>query len=538
MLLARHGLLFLFLLLLVGCGPGLCLDSCNTGTFTFSNLKNLGTVQTGFARGTAIVAGATAVVGCQYDGGTIVAATGTADWKCALPITWAVGSRHTIAVGILVNGALRSAQSIQVIKGDNKDFNGDGYSDMVVSKDGVNMVNIYLSQGSDGIAATPSATLSGTVNTIFGNTLALGDVNGDGFADLVVGAPQFPVTGTDRGAVHLFLSQGGAGIASAASLSLFDPTATNNDQFGISMALGDVNGDGKADLIVGAMGVNSYQGAAYLYLSQGNTGFNAMPSVSLFDPAATPNDYFGMTAMGDVNGDGYTDVVVGASHFSSNKGAAYLYLSQGPAGIANTPNLSLFQPSAANNDYYGGGVAMGDLNGDGYMDLGIGAVGRSSNRGAVYIYYSQGTSGIVATPSLSLLDPAATNGDYFGGVVSVGDVNGDSFTDLAVGSTGFSGSKGAAYVFLSQGLAGLASAPNSSLVGASSADGFSTHLALGDMNGDGYADLAVGADGYSGFGAVFLYRSKGNAGITAPYDVPMLNSGGASGDYFSWAISL
>lgn len=543
--------IFLPLLFLFGaCGPGICANRCGTATssstLSLLNVRNLQVMETGFIRGAAIGLESGFVVGCSFDGGAITVATGTASWSCAIPRTWALGSRHTVSIGVIIGNALWSPQMLTLIKGSNKDINGDGYPDLVVGSPGFagkGAVYVYLSQGSSGVAATPSFTVNdpAAINgDSFGWSVAIADISGDGYADLAVGSRSFS---NGKGAAYVYLSQGSSGTLTTPSHTLNDPAATDYDYFGSSLAMADLTGDGYADLVVGSEGFSTYKGAAYVYLSQGSSGVPSTPSITLNDPAATNSDYFGAAlATGDINGDGLADLVVGSYGFSVSKGAAYVFLSQGSSGVAITPTRTLNDPAATNNDYFGAALAMGDITGDGFADLVVGSYGFSSRKGAAYVYLSQGISGVAASPNLTINDPAATNNDEFGYSLGLADFTSDGYVDVVVGSPGASFYKGAAYAYFSQGISGVATTPNSTLNDppAINDDYFGYSLGLSDFTGDGFADLVVGAPSYPGFGykgAAYVYNSNGIAGFVTTPSLTLDDPAATNGDIFGNSIS-
>ena len=158
------------------------------------------------------------------------------------------------------------------------------------------------------------------------------------------------------------------------------------------------------------------------------------------------NNYFGITVAtaGDVNGDGYADVVVGAQGYSSSIGRAYVYL--GTASGLPTAAATTLTGEAASN-LFGGSVApAGDVNGDGYADVVVGAKGYSTSTGRVYVYLGSATG--LATPAATTLTGEAASDEFGGSVAPAGDVNGDGYADLVVGARRYSSSTGRAYVYL------------------------------------------------------------------------------------------
>jgi hypothetical protein len=214
-----------------------------------------------------------------------------------------------------------------------------------------------------------------------------GDVNGDGYGDVIVGAYANDAGGANAGVAHVYY--GGPGADAVADLTLTGAAA--GDQLGISVSdAGDVNGDGHGDVIVGAYlndagGVSA--GRAYVY--HGGPGAGAVADLTLTGAAA--GDFFGysVSGAGDVNGDGYGDVIVGAYQNNaggSTAGRAYVYY--GGPGADAVADLTL--TGAAALDQFGNSVSgAGDVNGDGHGDVIVGAYLNDAggvNAGRAYVY--------------------------------------------------------------------------------------------------------------------------------------------------------
>ena len=168
----------------------------------------------------------------------------------------------------------------------------------------------------------------GGYDAAFGSALdGAGDVNGDGYDDLIVGSPGYSV---GMGMAYLFTGSA-SGIDSSAVAALMASDAAILDRFGAAVAgAGDVDGDGYDDVIVGAYESDdggSGAGSVYLYRG-GASGIDLSSELELSASDASSDAYFGraVAGVGDVNGDGYDDVVVGAEGDDDSTGAAYLYL--------------------------------------------------------------------------------------------------------------------------------------------------------------------------------------------------------------------
>lgn len=553
-------------------------SSPNSGSTTatvtspnFTNLINKGIVETGFILGTST--GTISKVEISIDSGSYNSATGTNSWSYKLPTgssTWKEGSQHTISArSVDSSGNTSSITSITVRKGKNKDINGDGYSDVVVGATGYNgglnkgAIYIFYSSGSSGVTATSAAsaskTISGQTNgDKFGYSIALGDINGDGYGDLAVGATQAVAA---KGVTYVFLSSGSNGIT-ATNTTTADASitgATSNDAFGSSLSIGDVNGDGYGDLVSAAYNYpsSSNNGRVYVFHSNGSSGISATTASSANSIITGANNYdsFGIfISTGDVNGDGYADLAAGANGYSGGSlmGAAFVFHSSGASGITITTPTSASTKivGGASGDYIGTSVCLGDIDGDGYADLAVGAIGTTGNKGMMYIFKSSGTGGITATnvsgANASILGNSAN--DSFGFSISIADFNGDGYGDLAASANGYTAgsNKGAVYIFTSSsnGInATNVSGANITITGSSSSDVFGYYTSVGDLTGDGYPDLIIAAKGYNGganTGAIYIFHSSGNSGITAttPTSANTSISGSAAGDLFGTALSI
>jgi hypothetical protein len=344
------------------------------------------------------------------------------------------------------------------------------------------------------------------------------DVNGDGFADVLIGGPGYQ--NNEIGGAQVFLGSA-SGVNPAASTLVGNYGA--GGQFGYSVAnAGDVNGDGYSDVIVGEPAINGDRiGRAYVYLgSASGLGAQPQPATILVGPDG-PGGAFGtvVAGIGDVDHDGYSDVAVSAplASFGGNALTGRVYIYRGSAnGLSTTPSsvLTGFDIAYGGGTYdgqFGAGVAgAGDVNGDGYSDVIIGAVGVRGGYGRAYVYHG-GPAGLAATPAVAL-DPVGKEQSFGSYVAGAGDLNGDHFADVVV-----SGLYGVNVYYGSS--SGVASSPGSIIGNPTVPDvgEFATVAAAGDVNGDGYADLLVGAYHAVGYGGnVLVYLGSANGLGAAP----------------------
>jgi len=450
------------------------------------------------------------------------------------PHFWRLTGRSGATVGASVSPTWeffvggRSAPADRA-SGSVSDFNGDGLADVVIGAWGLGGA-AYLHYGSSaGLTTDPSLTLNSPLtNVSFGQKVAnAGDVNGDGYTDLLVGAPELALGGTGPGRVFIYLG-GASGVVTTPNRVLLGPDGARSE-FGLALAgAGDVNGDGFADVVVGARQVASSTGRAYVYLGSA-TGLAETPATTLTGPDG-PSSIFGysVAGVGDVNGDGLADIVVGAPGAMSYAGRAYLHLGS-TGGVSPTSALTFSNPDGGSG-FFGYPVAgAGDVNGDGLPDLLIGASGAGAGGRRAFVYLGT-TPGLGGTPSARVISPAATEDSFASSAAGLGDVNGDGYDDIVLGTTGGMPYPERAYVYRGSS-SGLVTSSPTTLIGPDGANGhFGGAVAgPGDVNGDGFSDLMVGAEAVMTFrGRAYLYRG-GVGGIIAAVAVTMTGPLGTSG---------
>jgi len=405
------------------------------------------------------------------------------------------------------------------------DVNGDGYDDLIVgapnfSGTGIESGKVYVYFGSPhGLSRTPGWTMTGSGQGFaqFGASVAsAGDVNGDGYADILVGEPYFGDASGVVGKVYLYL--GGPNGPSLVP----DWTSTGDDQdgaqFGFSVSgAGDVNGDGYADIVVGAPlfmdASRVHVGKAYVFHGSAS-GPGALPNWQQTGEEITGLPLFGqsVSSAGDVNGDGYSEIIVGApfansaDHFQTGK--VYVFRG-GPSGLTLMPIWYTTGDDQENARFGHSVAAAGDVNGDGFGDIIIGADGFTDfsgpsplfEAGKAYVYLG-GATGLASTPIWTSLGDGQTNIRFGASVAGAGDVNGDGFDDVIVGAPLFNTTApgevpnqvGKAYVFLGS-ASGPSAAADWTSVGDDQTQAFfgASVSSAGDVRGDGKTDIAVGA---------------------------------------------
>jgi hypothetical protein len=397
----------------------------------------------------------------------------------------------------------------------------------------------------------------------FGSALAnIGDLEGDGVIDLAVGAPGDNDGGSDRGAVWiLFLDQDGR-VDLRRKISddgvLLPERLDDNDAFGSAVAsIGDLNRDGVLDLAVGApqdddRGDN--RGAVWILFLDTDGRPSARQKISGlagdFDGGLEDDDHFGasIASIGDLNGDGVTDLAVGAPDSDdggSDKGAVWILFMNIDGRVAATRKISDesggFRGELDTGDHFGSAVAgIGDLDADGVPDLAVGANGDDDgglDRGAVWILFLDADGGVVVEQKISQDDGefkgTLGDGDGFGSALAnLGDLDGDGVTDLGVGapfSNDGGSDRGAVWLVFLKDTGELRSQLRFSDTEGnfdtdlSDGDQFGAAVAgLGDLNDDGREDISVGApgddDGGTDRGAVWIlflnrFETDSNSGL-------------------------
>lgn len=454
-------------------------------------------------------------------------------------------------------GVAGAAPAVLDDVGHSSDFNGDGAADLAVGVPlesvgevgGAGAVNVIYAN-SAGLGADHdqfwSQDTAGVVGVaeegdFFGFELTTGDFNGDGFADLAIGAPFEDIEevdlGFDAGVVHVLYGSPEGLTARRTQLWSQDSAGIRGDaegeeKFGASLAGGDLNGDGYADLAVGVRegeGEELEEAGAVNVLYGSDRGLRSLHNQiwSQESPGivgdAYPLDLFGAgLAAADLDGDAIDDLAIGVlgEDLGIGDAGAVHVLFGTTEGLTSersqywTQDSPGIQGKAEYADLFGLGVSAGDFDGDGYADLVIEVFNESVNgddgAGAINVLYgsiggpSPDRNQLFTQDSAGMPDEAEPY-DGFGNPTSAGDFNGDGIDDLAIGVQSEdlpSGvPDGGAVTVLFGGASGLTTSgtrnwtQNSLTIkdAAQPQDHFGTSLTVANMDGDAYADLAVGS---------------------------------------------
>jgi hypothetical protein len=384
----------------------------------------------------------------------------------------------------------------------------------------------------------------------FGSSVtSIGDLDGDSVNDLVVGAEKDDDGGDNCGAVWVLFLQNDGTVKSHQKISNLEGSFNGgleiSGQFGYSAtSIGDLDGDGVTDLVVGALSDDdggAKRGAVHvLFLKTDGTVKSHQKISDLegnFAGVLDDGDLFGgsVTSINDLDGDGVIDLVVGAHKDGDGgtaRGAVWVLFLQNDGRVKSFQKVSSSQGSFAgtlnDDDKFGASVtSIGDLDGDSVSDLVVGAhhddEGGWNNTGAVWVLFLLSNGTVKGFQKISNLQGSFAgvlrNSDYFGfDTSSIGDLDGDSVTDLVVGAfydDDGGDSVGAVWVlFLQSDGTVRAFQKISDLYGSFGGvlddnDHFGRSVAMiGDLDGDGVNDLAVGAhkddDGNADTGAVWI----------------------------------
>ncbi|MGW7196802.1 FG-GAP-like repeat-containing protein [Streptomyces chryseus] len=448
----------------------------------------------------------------------------------SLRTTLAVATAAALTGGLLVAGAGAAAAAPAGLQGD---FNGDGFRDLAVSASGAT-VKGYTGAGAVTVLyGSPAGAGAQKIQTLtqetagvpgsaekqdrFGGHTATADFNSDGYADLAISALLEDVgSDVDGGTVTVVF---GSATGLTGGITVADPTPTQHDHFGSGVAAGDFNGDGKPDLAAKSDNnkIDVYRGGIS---KSGTTGGRYTVTTPVL--AVQGHDIFNITA-GNVNNDGRTDLVVDGYEGDSTGEYSYnanYYLPGSSSGVTTTNARKL--PAGIITD-------IGDTNGDGFGDIVIGNTWDEkpgvSVGGAVHVVYGTASGPTGGTDTITQDSPGvpggSEKGDVFGGELSLGDINGDGLQDLAVGApyedlggvadtgmvtvmygtpSGFSTSGAQAIEQDTPGVPGT----NEKF------DGFGGEVFLSDTTGDGKADMTVGVPWENAEnGYVVAFRSDG-----------------------------
>jgi hypothetical protein len=361
------------------------------------------------------------------------------------------------------------------------DFNGDGYADLAVGDPDANRDRptldapgaVWVCDGgperieyqdcryiSQDTAGVPGA---GETGDTFGTTVAAGDLNGDGRADLAVGAPGEAIGKVDDAGGVTVLYGSPTGIATTGAtwidqgLTWVPGKVEDSDRLGERLAAGDVTGDGRADLVLGAPGENALGSVTLVKGAAGGlstTGARTIVYSQLTSNTGSGAAFGSTLAVADLNRDGRAEVVAGAPEAAAGtapSAGVVVALTGSAAGIDKAAFRIVHQNStgvsgaAESGDQFGASLATGDVGGDGYVDVLVGspdeAIGSRTSAGSVTVLRGgrgglTGTGGASWTQDSSGVPGGTEKFDWFGSSVSVLNLDGTGALDVLVGASG------------------------------------------------------------------------------------------------------
>lgn len=385
---------------------------------------------------------------------------------------------------------------------------------------------------------------------LLGFSMALADINQDGAADLIVGAPQSetPEAGSGDGKVYVYFYDF---ATSSFSLGLTIPSPAGpgfGEHFGFSIAAvlePDASASNPGKVIIGAPGFGAGQGMVYIYEGTGLPPPNAVQLI--WSRSGYPGDHLGVSvASGDLDGDGdlSRDVIVGAHGSPGAPGTVYVWHNPASGSIGQDPSDRDWTTDGGSaGDEFGSSVAAGDFSGNGFDDLLVGAHATDGNAGQAYLWLSTGgvdPLGLSNRPADWTGSPTGSPDTHFGfAVASAGDLNGDTLEDAIIGAPagdwdtfnvgGPNPYPGSAYLYL-----GTASGSGLNVCEAQVITGEHTGSFYGwnvgaasDTDLDNYNEVYVGAPKYNSptyliAGKLYIYSAFTGLGLPPPTPGPSL----------------
>jgi hypothetical protein len=440
-----------------------------------------------------------------------------------------VRSRAAVVIMLVASqmaGASGSSAAAGLVAAPRCDIDGDGYGDLPVGIPGADGDRaaergsgaVLVIPGSPGGPATRRSQLftqdvvgipdANEVGDRFGATIACGDIDGDGFSDLVVGVPGEKIAGiAGAGAVHvLYGSATGVDVDHARRWHVAMPAISGEAQrgasFGSALAVADVDGDGFGDVLVGSPGAAGGGSVHVLFgAASGLTAHDVrIRAASVKAPGSELRRLGAAVAAGDVDGDGLAEVVAGAPGTAVSgvaRAGAFSIVDLSGRRVGTTrvvhADVAGIRGAALRDGRLGSSLDVADIDGDGRADIAAGAPGYRSGgeagAGAVLVLYGSrrpsASRDLLVRPSV----PARDAG--FGWSVATGDVDGDGRPELVVGAPAADGA--APYSGVVELRSGAGLEISDVVTGTAVGDQFGVGVAADDFTGDGIADVAMSA---------------------------------------------
>lgn len=498
---------------------------------------------------------------------------------CKAPAGTPGATVDVVVTNALGQGALASAYTYLTPPPPTSDVNGDGIADLIVAAPSDDSVGadggaVYVFFGSDVASSFQNKTAAQAdvklvghhAGDAFGACVCSHDVNGDHIDDIVVGAPQLDGVGAqDAGGVYVFYGPFANAAqplsALGANVKLTGETSVAGDRFGSMIEVADVNGDGKADIMVAAPQhdvANSVDaGCVYAFKGGPSLVSKSASAADFHFDGTNANDRLGArVTCGDLNGDGIADYVVAApladpmlAQLQQNAGKVFVVFGTAvPTNVAVTQADAVFYGTAV-EDRFGSSAAVADVNGDGTADLIVGAPLTDAydiDAGRVYVFLGgPNFAGRAADQADVILSGLPTH-NSFGRTIRTGDANGDGIVDMLIGAPDadyLNDRNGRAYLFLgSTTLQDHVAVDAASIFNGEAAEGdaLGSAVSLLDMNGDGFADVCcASAQHAGGAGRAYLWMS-GNGVLNGAHlaaNADVLFTGLEAGSQFGGSVA-
>lgn len=366
----------------------------------------------------------------------------------------------------------------------------------------------------DPLTTTPNWVLQGDLATTYQiKYTAAGDFNGDGRIDLLTGAPQYSNGQTSEGIVKIHYGNASGTFNTVADWSYESNIASLNLGERIACA-GDINNDGYDDILIGCNlydNVQTNEGIAYMFLGSATVP-STTPDWAVESNTSSAEFGNSVAAAGDINNDGFGDVVIGA-HKHTTTGRVFVYLGNA-TGLPLTSTILIGTGSGTEYGYFVGGNK--DINADGFDDIVVTGTyryvtGGPSSAGRVYVYNGSAV-GITTTSSWDYSAKQASA--HLGNSVATTDINSDGYIDLVVSAIDYDTigtDYGMVYVFMNS-ASGLPSTPSQLFLGSETDEDLGTTVTdLGDLNNDGYREIAIGSPSFgTAIGRIYLLMGANN----------------------------